>query len=126
MDATAKINITSFIEQSNLKNIDHVLDQLVCDTDEECLLKEYLTHTSFRNHEPSRMYLFLMLCNFFSGKMPLKSVRWKYFLQSTGFSRLVDAHLNFKLSPDEFVDEVFKLWIISPDTSSILRHQCKT
>ena len=117
MEASCKRNIKSFIEHSTLEKIDKILDNLTCTTDEEQFLKDYLKTTAFRSHEPSRMYLFLMLCHFFRSKIILESQRWNDFFASRGFNRLVEDHLNFKLQADELVDECFKLWIISPDSS---------
>lgn len=119
-------NIKSFIEQSALANIDHILGQLTCENEEEQLLKDYLSTTSFRDNEPARMYLFLMLCHFFKDKIILSSQRWNSYLGSNGFRRTVENHLNFKISAEDFVDECFKLWTISLNNSSISTHQCKT
>jgi len=126
MDSACKHNIKSFIEASSLENIDHILNQFECDTEEEQLLKDYLKQTSCREQESARMYLFLMLCHFFKTKIALKSKRWNVYLESRGFNRLVIQHLNFKMQSEEFVDECFKLWTISPNSSSILQNPCKT
>lgn len=90
------------------------------------MLKDYLATTHFRESEPARMYLFLMLCHFFHDKITLSSQRWNNYLRSNGFLRTVENHLNFKVSAEDFVDECFKLWTISPNNSSILAHPCKT
>jgi len=126
MDSACKHNINSFIEASSLENIDHILNQFECDTEEEQLLKDYLKQTSSREQESARMYLFLMLCHFFKPKITLKSKRWNVYLKSHGFNRLVVQHLDFNMQCEEFVDECFKLWTISQDSSSILQNPCKT
>lgn len=126
MNTALADNIKSFIEQSALANIDHILNQLTCENEEEQLLTNYLATTSFRENESARMYLFLMLCHFFKGKISLNSDRWNVYLESNGFQRTVEDHLNFKVSPEDFVDECFKLWTISPNNSSKSAHPCKT
>tara|TARA_Y100000389_G_C17406004_1_gene488090 strand:+ start:1039 stop:1401 length:363 start_codon:yes stop_codon:yes gene_type:complete len=120
MNAVLDNNIKSFIQESELANIDIILNQLICETEEENMLKDFLLTTSFREEDQSaRMYLFLMLCHFFKDKIRLSSPRWNNYLQSNGFLRTVNNHLNFEISPEAFVDECFKLWTISPDNSSI-------
>lgn len=126
MNTALTENIKSFIEQSALANIDLILSQLTCENEEEQMLKDYLATTHFRESEPARMYLFLMLCHFFHDKITLSSQRWNNYLRSNGFLRTVENHLNFKVSAEDFVDECFKLWTISPNNSSILAHPCKT
>lgn len=125
-DSIFQHNIRSFIEVSSLENIDIILNQFECETEEEQLIKDYLKLTSCREEESARMYLFLMLCHFFKHKITLKSKRWNLYLESIGFTRIITEHLNFKMESEEFVDECFKLWIISPNSSSILQNPCKT
>lgn len=126
MDAILQNNVKSFIDACDAKHIDHILDQFTCENEEQHTLQQYLKHTSHRENTSSRMYLFLMLCHFFETKINLKCSRWAAYVQSIGFKRLVEQHLNFNMDAEVFVDECFKLWSVSPDNSSILQHPCKT
>ena len=110
-------NINAFILAATDDEIDRILSCFECTSDEEQMLCDYLGHTCWREDASSRMYLFLMMCHSFREKVILASLRWNTFLHSAGFERLAQSHLNFELTPNDFVDECFKLWIITENVS---------
>lgn len=118
--------LKSFIELGSIVSLDQFLEGLSCTTEEEMFLRDYFRTTSHRDDESARMYMFLMLCYFFKNRAHFKiSARWNAYITSPGFQRLVHTHLNFDMSPNDFVDECFKLWIITSSASSTLQHPSK-